>query len=190
MDVVSYRDVGSKPPKPVSGEWIAAAFCPPQRRHETQKGVLAESDQLAAEVIAADLIVIGAPMYNFGVPAQLKAWVDNIVRVGMTFGFDRTRSGEPYWPMLSPGKRLVILTARGDYGYDEGGRLAAMNLVEAGLKVPLAYIGLRHSDTVAIEYDEFADERLDASITAAEEAVDHLVERLLLTCDEELATLS
>lgn len=178
-DVVTYRDVGNAPPNPVSGDWIAAAFCPPERRNEAQKVVLAESDRLTAELVAADIIVIGAPMYNFGVPAQLKAWIDNIVRVGVTFGFDRARSGEPYWPMLPPGKRLVILTARGDYGYDQGGRLAAMNLVEAGLKVPLSYIGLQESNTVAIEYDEFADERLSVSISAAEAAVDRLVDSLV-----------
>ncbi|OQP87286.1 NAD(P)H dehydrogenase [Rhizobium rhizosphaerae] len=142
MDVVTYRDVGQKPPQPVSGDWIAAAFRPPERRNAAQQTVLAESDQLAGELLAADLVVIGAPMYNFGVPAQLKAWIDNVVRVGVTFGFDRARPGEPYWPMLPTGKRLVILTARGDYGYDEGGRLASSNLVEAGLKVPLAYLGL------------------------------------------------
>lgn len=175
MDTIVYRDVGASPPAPVSGDWIAAAFCPPERRDSTQQAVLAESDRLTAELVAADLVVVGAPMYNFGVPAPLKAWIDNIVRVGVTFGFDRTRAGQPYWPMLPPGKRLVILTARGDHGYAEGGRLAAMNLVEAGLKVPLAYIGISESDTVAIEYDEFADERLRASIRAAEAAVDRLV---------------
>jgi FMN-dependent NADH-azoreductase len=179
MDLVTYRDVGSAPPAPVSGEWIAAAFCPPDQRSDAQRAVLADSDRLTAELVSADLIVVGAPMYNFGVPAQLKAWIDNVVRVGLTFGFDRSRPGEPYWPMLAPGKRLVILTARGDHGYDAGGRLAAVNLVEAGLKVPLAYLGLTGSDTVAIEYDEFADERLAASIAAAETAVDWLVERLL-----------
>lgn len=178
MDVVTYRDVGQEPPQPVSNDWIAAAFCPPERRNAAQQAVLAESDRLAGELVAADLIVIGAPMYNFGVPAQLKAWIDNVVRVGVTFGFDRARPGEPYWPMLPTGKRLVILTARGDYGYDEGGRLASTNLVEAGLKVPLAYLGLHDAHTIAIEYDEFADERLDASIIEAESAVDALVVRL------------
>ena len=178
-DPVIYRDVGAAPPAPVSEAWIAAAFCPPERRSDAQKAVLAESDRLTAELVAADLLVIGAPMYNFGLPAQLKAWIDNVVRVGVTFGFDRGRAGEPYWPMLPKGKRLVILTARGDYGYDEGGRLAAANLVEAGLKVPLRYIGLEASDTVAIEYDEFADTRLAASIAAAEHGVDRLVDRLL-----------
>jgi FMN-dependent NADH-azoreductase len=117
-------------------------------------------------------------MYNFGLPSQLKAWIDNIVRVGVTFGFDRSRDGEPYWPMLPQGKRLVILSARGDYGYDPGGRLATMNLVEAGLRVPLGYIGLSDSHSVAIEYDEFADERLAASIAAAERATDELVDTL------------
>lgn len=146
--------------------------------HPAQRAVLAESDALTAALVEADLIVVGAPMYNFGLPAPLKAWIDNVVRVGLTFGFDRSRSGEPYWPMLPSGKRLIILTARGDYGYDAGGRLAAMNLVEDGLKVPLAYLGLYDSDTVAIEYDEFADERLAGSIAAAEAAVDRLVDRL------------
>lgn len=178
-DALTYRDVGSTPPAPVSEAWIAAAFCPPGRRTDAQKGLLAESDRLAAELVAANLIVVGAPMYNFGVPAQLKAWIDNVVRVGVTFGFDRARTGEPYWPMLASGKRLVILTARGDYGYDAGGRLAAMNLVEQGLKVPLAYLGLHASDAIAIEYDEFADQRLASSIATAESNVDQLAEKLL-----------
>jgi FMN-dependent NADH-azoreductase len=108
----------------------------------------------------------------------LKAWIDNIVRVGVTFGFDRARSGEPYWPMLPPNKHLVILTSRGDYGYDEGGRLAGINLVEASLKAPLAYLGIHDTNTIAIEYDEFADERLAASIAAAECSVDRLAQEL------------
>ena len=177
-DVVTYRDVGAVPPSPVSAAWIAAAFCPPERRDDAQRAVLAESDRLTAELMAADLLVIGAPMYNFGPPAPLKAWIDNIVRVGVTFGFDRARPGAPYWPLLAPGKRLVILTARGDFGYDPGGRLAGMNLVEAGLTVPLAYIGLADSETVAVEYDEFGDARLSASIARAEASIDRLAERL------------
>ncbi|WP_198293033.1 NAD(P)H-dependent oxidoreductase [Methylobacterium sp. WSM2598] len=93
----------------------------PECRSAAQVATLRESDVLAAELIAADLVVAGVPMYNFGIPSPLKAWIDNVVRVGPTFGFDRTRPGEPYWPMLEPGKRLVILTARGDHGDDEGG---------------------------------------------------------------------
>jgi FMN-dependent NADH-azoreductase len=178
QDSVSYRDVGQQPPSPVSGDWIAAAFTRPERRDEAARAQLAESDVLVEELLRADLIVIGAPMYNFGLPAQLKAWVDNVVRVGVTFGFDRSRQGEPYWPMLPPGKRLVILSSRGDYGYDPGGRLEALNLVERGLSVPMAYLGLTDTHSIAIEYDEFGDERLRASISTAEIAVDELVATL------------
>ena len=78
----------------------------------------------------------------------------------------------------APDKRLVILSARGDHGYDPGGRLASMNLVESGLRVPLGYIGLTDSHAIAIEYDEFADERLAASIAEAEQAADRLVDDL------------
>ena len=191
QDSVAYRDVGQQPPSPVSGDWIAAAFTRPERRGEAARACLAESDMLVQELLRADLIVIGAPMYNFGLPAQLKAWLDNVVRVGVTFGFDRSRQGEPYWPMLPPGKRLVILSSRGDYGYDPGGRLGDINLVERGLSVPMGYIGLTQTHSIAIEYDEFGDERLRASISAAETAVDNLVEELaqnrLETADREPA---
>ncbi|WP_033074238.1 FMN-dependent NADH-azoreductase [Sphingopyxis sp. MWB1] len=179
QDRIIYRDVGAEPPAPVDEAWVAAAFTPPQRRTPEQQARLAESDRLTAELVAADLLVVGAPMYNFGIPAPLKAWIDNIVRVGVTFGFDRSRDGEPYWPMLPGGKRLVILSSRGDYGYDPGQRLAARNLVEAGLTVPLSYIGLYDWDGVAIEYDEFADDRLAASIAAAEQGVDALADQLM-----------
>ena len=109
------------------------------------------------------------------------------MRVGVTFGFDRKRAGEPYWPMLPSGKRLVVLGARGDYGYDAGGRQADINFVEAGLKAPLAYIGLRDATSIAIEYDEFADGRLARSIAAAEDAVDARVDRMIVGMDESVA---
>src|SRR5690606_4068073 len=141
-----------------------------------------ESDALVDELLAADLIVIGVPMYNFGMPSTLKAWIDNIVRVGRTFGFDRSRAGEPYWPMLADqGKRVVLLGSRGDYGYEPGERLAAINHAEAGVMDPLRYIGIEAFERIAIEYDEFGDERLLASIAAAEAQVDALVERLAPT---------
>lgn len=178
QDSVVHRDVGANPPAPVTGEWVAAAFTRPDRRDPAQRAVLAQSDELVTELIAADLIVIGAPMYNFGVPAPLKAWIDNVVRVGMTFGFDRARGDVPYWPMLTGGKQLVILSSRGDHGYDPGGRLADINLVEASLTVPLGYIGIDRHAGVAIEYDEFGDDRLAASIARAEAETDALAARL------------
>lgn len=182
MDNIVYRDVGQNPPSPVTGRWIHAAFTKPEQREAWMHEVLAESDRLVDELISADLIVAGVPMYNFGPPAQFKAHIDNIVRVGRTFGFDRSRAGEPYWPLLAGlGKRLIILSSRGDYGYGEGERIQHLNHVEASIETAFKYIGITEFESVAAEYDEFADERLQASLTQADADVDALVDRLLPT---------
>lgn len=62
--------------------------------------------------------------------------------------------------MLSAGKRLVTLSSRGDAGYELGGRLEARNLVERSITAPMSYIGLTDARCIAVEYDEFADDRL------------------------------
>lgn len=178
QDEVIYRDVGSDCPTPVSGRWIHAAFTPETDREDWMHEVLAESDRLVDEFLSADVIVAGVPMYNFGAPAQFKAYIDNIVRVGRTFGFDRSRAGAPYWPMVPAGKTMVLLSSRGDFGYGAGERLAAQNHVEPAVKTPFAYIGLTDVRSIAIEYDEFADDRLQASIAAAERQVDELVGKM------------
>lgn len=180
QDRVVHRDVGLHPPAPVTGDWVRAAFTRPEQRDAGMREALGESDALIDELAESRLIVIAAPMYNFGMPAPLKAWIDNIVRVGRTFGFDRNRAGEPYWPMLAgQGRRLVLLSARGDSGYGAGGRLAHLNHVEDGIAVPLAYLGIDCVDRIAVEYDEFADARLAASLAAAERELDALVPRLI-----------
>lgn len=178
-DPVVYRDVGRSPPSPVTGDWIHAAFTPAARREPWMREVLAQSDALVDELLGADLIVAGVPMYNFGVPAGFKAWIDNIVRVGRTFGFDRDRAGDPYWPLLAGmDKRLVVLGSRGDHGYGAGGRIEAMNHVEPAIRTAFGYIGITDMHAVAVEYDEFGDERLARSLREAEARVDALAARL------------
>lgn len=176
---VIYRDVGLAPPAPVSEAWVHAAFTPEARRERWMHEVLRDSDALIDELLRADVIVAGVPMYNFGPPAQFKAYIDNIVRVGRTFGFDRKRPGEPYWPLLDGmGKRLVILSSRGDFGYGEGGRIAERNHVEASIRSAFAYIGVTEMHGAAVEYDEFSDMRLEASLQQAEAEVGALVLQL------------
>ncbi|MDM0023703.1 FMN-dependent NADH-azoreductase [Variovorax saccharolyticus] len=179
-DPVDYLDVGQSPPANVTGRWIHAAFTPLAAREPWMHEVLAESDRLVDQLIASDLIVVGLPMYNFSAPAQFKAYIDNIVRVGRTFGFDRSRGDVPYWPLLGDaGKRVVLLGSRGDFGYDKGQRMAHMNHTEASVRTALGYIGITEVHEAAVEYDEFGDERLAQSIDQAERAVDELVGRLI-----------
>lgn len=187
-DRIVYRDIGQHPPHPVTGDWIHAAFTQPAEREPWMHETLAESDALVDELLEADLIVAGVPMYNFGVPAGFKAWIDNIVRVGRTFGFDRSRSGLPYWPMLSDmGKRLVVLSARGDFGYEPGERMAHSNHVEPHLRTVFGYLGIEEVHGIAVEYDEFADERLRDSLVQAERRIDALVETLATAPQESPA---
>ncbi|NKI69838.1 NAD(P)H dehydrogenase [Collimonas pratensis] len=179
-DRVLVRDVGLQPPSPVSGAWIHAAFTAAAQREPWMEEALAESDALIDEILAADILLLGVPMYNFSAPAQFKAWIDNIVRVGRTFGFDRQRQGEPYWPLLKDaGKLAVVLSSRGDYGYATGQRMASMNHVEPGIRSALGYIGIERLHSIAVEYDEFGDARLEESIAAAEEEVSRLVGSLI-----------
>lgn len=176
---VIYRDVGQEPPPPVTGRWIHAAFTPEATRERWMHEELRISDTLVDELLKADLIIAGVPMYNFGPPATFKAYIDNIVRVGRTFGFDRNRSGVPYWPLLADaGKRLVILSSRGDHGYQPGERLADRNHVEPSIRTAFAYMGVTDVHGASIEYDEFAGQRLADSIRQAETAVDELASML------------
>jgi FMN-dependent NADH-azoreductase len=180
---IIYRDVGTNPPHPTTGDWVHAAFTNPDDREDWMHDALRESDQLVDELLSADIIVAGVPMYNFGMPAQMKAWIDNIVRVGRTFGFDRARGDIPYWPLITDNKSAVILSARGDFGYDPDGRIAHLNYVEGGVFTALRYIGLTDHYSAAMEYDEFADERTQASITLAEQKVEALVDQLIAKHD-------
>jgi FMN-dependent NADH-azoreductase len=178
-DRIDHLDVGQAPPAHVTGPWIHAAFTPAAEREPWMREVLAESDRLVDQLIAADLIVVGLPMYNFSVPAQFKAYIDNVVRVGRTFGFDRARGEVPYWPLLADaGKRLVLLGSRGDFGYGAGRRISHLNHTEASVRSVFGYIGIDEVHEIAVEYDEFGGEQLARSLAEADLAVDRLVDQL------------
>jgi FMN-dependent NADH-azoreductase len=105
---VRARDLTVEAPSFVDADWVDANFTPPEQRQEGQEATLAESDALVAELKAADVLVIGVPIYNFGIPAALKAWVDMVARARLTFRY--TDSG----PVgLLRGKRAYLAVASG-----------------------------------------------------------------------------
>lgn len=173
------RDVGLTPPPPVDESWIAAAFTAAEA-HEGPAGVapaLAVSESLIAELEQASLIVVGAPMYNFGMPAALKAYIDQVVRVGRTFAFDPSNSGSPYEPLLAP-KPVVLITSAGDGALQPGGSLESLNFLEPHLKAVFGFIGLDALHMVRAGYDEYQDDRFRLSMARAEGEVDHLASLL------------
>jgi FMN-dependent NADH-azoreductase len=105
---VTVRDLGAKPHPVLDEAALGALFTPPEQRTPEQAARVAQDDALIAEVQAADVVVIGAPMYNFGMPIQLKAWFDAIARAGVTFRY--TESGPEG---LLKNKKVFVATARG-----------------------------------------------------------------------------
>lgn len=172
------RDVGREPPPFVSEAWVAAAFTPEEARTPEQKAELALSDELIAELAAADVIVMGTPMYNYGMPAQLKSWFDKIIRIGKTFSFDLARGDFPLEPILS-GKTLVVLSSRGEFGFGPGGVRADMNQLDPHIRTCSHYLGVESIHTIAIDYQEFGDARHKRSIAEAHAAVPGLVDELI-----------
>ncbi|MBV6656628.1 MAG: NAD(P)H-dependent oxidoreductase [Devosiaceae bacterium] len=173
-----HRDVGANPIQPIDGKWIHAAFTPPDEREPWMVERLQTSDALIDEIIAADILVMGVPMYNYGVPASLKGWIDQVARIGRTFSFDLARGDVPIEPILS-GKRLVVLSSRGEFGFEPGGMRADMNALDPAIAACAHYFGVDRTtiETVAIEYQEFKDQRHARSIAKAEAATVEVAER-------------
>jgi FMN-dependent NADH-azoreductase len=105
---VIVRDLGAKAHPVLDEAALGALFTPLEQRTPEQAARVALDDALIAEVQAADVVVIGAPMYNFGMPIQLKAWFDAIARAGVTFRY--TESGPEG---LLKNKKVFVATARG-----------------------------------------------------------------------------
>ena len=102
------RDLARQPVPHLTAERFAAFTTGADQRTLAQQAIVAESDALIAELVAADTIVIGLPMYNFGVPSTLKAYFDHVARAGVTFRY--TANGPEG---LLRGKRAIVVAARG-----------------------------------------------------------------------------
>jgi len=111
---VTLRDLAASPVTVLDEAALGALFTPAEQRSATQAALVAEYDALIAEIQAHDAIVLGVPMYNFGVPVQLKAWIDAIARAGVTFRY--TESGPEG---LIKGKTVYVALARGGLYRDQ-----------------------------------------------------------------------
>jgi FMN-dependent NADH-azoreductase len=130
------RDLATTKIPYVDLPWIAGAFTTPDQHTDEHKATLKLSDELIAELLAADEIVISTPMYNFNVPAALKAWIDHIVRLNKTFGF-----GPDGLKGLAAGKKVTIIIASGSE-YTSGSPMESYNTQGPYLRVVLGFIGI------------------------------------------------
>ncbi|AKU22116.1 MULTISPECIES: FMN-dependent NADH-azoreductase [unclassified Massilia] len=134
-DSIVERDLAAQPVPHLSEEMMGAFFTAPEQRNAEQAAVVKTSDALVAELFAADVIVIGAPMYNFSISSTLKAWIDHIARAGLTFKY--TENG----PVgLVQGKKVYVFTASGGV-YSEGPG-SGFDFLSTYLRAALGFLGM------------------------------------------------
>lgn len=133
---VTYRDLGCDIVPIVTEPWIAAASTPPEQHTPESSAAIRTSDQLVDEFLAADCYLISMPMYNFSIPANFKAYLDQIVRVGRTFAVGE--SG--YSGLVQNRKALFILAQGGSYG--AGSPAQSYDLQTAYLRLIFGFMGI------------------------------------------------
>ncbi len=124
----------------VNAPWLQAYFTPSEQHSPDMKKALRRSDELVGELLAADHVVIATPVYNYNVPAALKAWVDHIVRKGLTLGFDGRG--------LVTGKKATVLLASGGV-YTKGSPIHDRDIAAQYLRLILRVIGISDVTVIA-----------------------------------------
>lgn len=137
---IVHRDLVESRLSFVTAPWLQAYFTPPADQPQAMKEELRLSDVLVAELFAADHLVISSPVYNYNIPASLKAWVDHIVRKGATLGFD----GQG----LVKGKKATLLLASGG-DYTDGSPIQNRDVATQYLRLILGVIGIEDVTVVA-----------------------------------------
>ncbi len=169
---ITRRDIGTSP-IPHLTEATVGAIRGAEAETDEARAALALSDLLVAEVKEADVIVIGAPMYNFGIPSTLKAWFDHVLRAGVTFRY--TAEGPEGF---LKGKRAIVIESRAGL-YSEG-PLAWMDSQEPHLRTLLGFVGITDVTFVRAEKLAFGPD-------AASEAIADAARQLSGIAAQELA---
>jgi len=142
---------------------VEAFFTPAAARSAAQKLAVAYSDRLVDELLGADVVVLGVPMWNLSIPASLKAWIDMIVREGRTFAF--TEDGVA--GLVPPGKRVYVFSARGG-SYAPGSPLAALDHLEPYLRAILGCIGVTEIEFIYADNQSEGPEASAGGVARAE----------------------
>lgn len=163
---VSYRDLTASPLAHLSGSHLAAAQGAPSSAEVQAE--LGAGQAVLEEFLAADIVVIGAPMYNFTIPSQLKAWIDRILVAGKTFKY-----GASGPEGLAGNKRVIIAISRGGF-YGAGTPAAALEHLESYLRGVFGFIGVRNIEFIAADGIQLGPEHREKALAGALQAVTKL----------------
>jgi FMN-dependent NADH-azoreductase len=157
---LTVRDLTRQPLPHIDDTFALARNTAPDDLTSTQKSALSLSDSLLAELFAADTLIVAAGMINFGIPSSLKAYIDYIVRPGITFRYG------PQGPEgLVKEKKAYLVVARG--GIYSQGAMQAFNFQDTYLKAALGFIGITDVEVIAVEGIAFGPEVAEKALNAA-----------------------
>jgi FMN-dependent NADH-azoreductase len=162
---LTVRDLTHQPLPHIDDSFAVARNTPPDLFFGGQKAALSLSDELVAELFAADILIVAAAMINFGIPSTLKAYIDYVVRPGVTF---RYREQGPEG--LVKGKKAYLVVARG--GVYSQGPMQALNFQDTYLKTTLGFMGITDVEVIAVEGIAFGPEVAEKALNAALARVD------------------
>ncbi|WP_376957585.1 NAD(P)H-dependent oxidoreductase [Azospirillum sp. A26] len=165
------RDLAANPPPYIAQAYIAGRAAAPEARTPEQVEAVGLAQQLVDEVKAANVIVLGSGMINFGPSSQLKSWFDHITWPGVTFGY--SEAGGPQG--LLTGKKVYLVTAAG--GVFSEGDYAPFDFQTGYLRHLLGFIGLTDIEIVRVEGTVFGSEAAKAAIAATEAQVRSVLEK-------------
>jgi len=160
--VVVRRDLGREPLPHVGESFLGALFGAPESWDDEQRELVALSDKLIDEVLAADVIVIGSAMINFTITSTLKTWLDYIARAGKTFSYG---SGAPVG--LVTGKRVVLVEAKG--GIYSQGPMKVHDYHQPYLRFVLGFLGMTDVEVIDVEGVNHGPEAAEKAIASAGE---------------------
>lgn len=162
------RDLGLEPPPFVTEAWVEGAFTPPEGHSPAARQAMAESDALVDEFLSASELVITTPIYNLSFPAVLKAWIDQIVRVGRTI----TMGPEGFTGLASVRRATVIVASGSDFR--PGGPFGAMNFLDPYLRGVLGFIGITDVRFIYAHSLNDGNPRRESSLAEAQTAARQL----------------
>jgi FMN-dependent NADH-azoreductase len=163
---ISYRDLTTTPLAHLSGSHLAAAQGA-EPAAEVQAD-LAIGQAVLEEFLAADIVVLGAPMYNFTIPSQLKAWIDRIIVPGKTFKY-----GADGAEGLAGSKRVIVAISRGGF-YGADSPAAALEHLESYLRGVFGFIGIRNPEFISADGIMVGPEHREKALAGALEAATKL----------------
>jgi FMN-dependent NADH-azoreductase len=162
---IQYVDLAREPLGDMTGALIAARSAAPVAAPAELQLDIERSEQVLADFLAADVVVVGAPMYNFSIPTQLKAWIDRIAVAGKTFRY--TEKGPEG---LAKGKKIIVVSARGGM-YGAGSPAASLDFQENYLRGVFGFLGVTDVEFVRAEGLNFGPAQREQSMTAAQGAI-------------------